>query len=261
MRITYRNLNNKEYWNRRWQNLPVDNFPIDDNFYPLKYAKKVIIDKKGLILEAGCGAGRVLNYYYKLGYKVVGIDFISEVIKKINKVHPYIKAEEGDIRNLRFNDNYFQYVLAFGLYHNLNISDLNTSLKETFRVMKNRGKIVASFRADNLQTLVTDFIANFKLNNVKNKNKIFHKLNLKKKELCEIFEKHGFEVEEILQVENMPFLYKFKLFRKQSHKKFNENKARTEGYRLSLLGNLIQRFLINFFPDQFCNVYVIIAKK
>ena len=58
MRITYRNLNNKEYWNRRWQNLPLDNFPIDDNFYPLKYIGLVIIDKKGLILEAGCGAKR-----------------------------------------------------------------------------------------------------------------------------------------------------------------------------------------------------------
>ena len=98
MRITYRNLNNKEYWNRRWQNLPLDKFPIDDNFYPLKYAKKVIIDKKGLILEAGCGAGRILNYYDKLGYKIVGVDFFNKVIKKINKL--LIKAEEGDIRNL-----------------------------------------------------------------------------------------------------------------------------------------------------------------
>ena len=39
--------------------------------------------------------------------------------------------------------------------------------------MKNRGKIVASFRADNLQTLLTDFIANFKLNNLKIKIKYF----------------------------------------------------------------------------------------
>ena len=43
--------------------------------------------------------------------------------------------------------------------------------------MKNTGKIVASFRADNLQTLLTDFIANIKSNNIKNKNKVFHKLN------------------------------------------------------------------------------------
>lgn len=62
-------------------------------------------------------------------------------------------------------------------------------------------------------------------------------------------------------VENMPILYKFSIFRSAEHKKFDENKARAEGYRLSWFGQRLQNFLMRFFPDQFCNIYVLIASK
>jgi len=59
----------------------------------------------------------------------------------------------------------------------------------------------------------------------------------------------------------MPILYKFRLFRASSHKRFDENKARAEGYRLSFIGEFLQNSLMRFFPDQFCNIYVLIAHK
>ena len=59
----------------------------------------------------------------------------------------------------------------------------------------------------------------------------------------------------------MPFLYKFRIFRAKEHKDFNENRGRKEGYKFSKLGQMIQGFLIKFFPDQFCNIYLIIASK
>jgi hypothetical protein len=62
-------------------------------------------------------------------------------------------------------------------------------------------------------------------------------------------------------VENMPILYKFAIFRSSSHKKFDENIARAEGYCLSWLGQRLQNFLMRYFPDQFCNIYVLIANK
>jgi hypothetical protein len=45
------------------------------------------------------------------------------------------------------------------------------------------------------------------------------------------------------------------------HKRFDENKARKEGYRLSWLGQALQNFLMRVFSDQFCNIYVLIARK
>ena len=57
------------------------------------------------------------------------------------------------------------------------------------------------------------------------------------------------------------FFYKFKFFRSTNHKIFNENKGRLEGYKLSYLGNFIQNFLIKFFPNSFCNIYLAITEK
>ncbi len=57
MRITYRNANNKDYWAKRWGDIPADSPMENADAYPLKYAQMTVKDKSGKILEAGCGAG------------------------------------------------------------------------------------------------------------------------------------------------------------------------------------------------------------
>ena len=89
----------------------------------------------------------------------------------------------------------------------------------------------------------------------------FHKMNLTYSKFRNLFESAGFTVETIEPVENMPLLYKFAFFRDQKHKSFNENLARVEGYKLSWLGQLLRNFLMKFFPNQFCNIFVLIAHK
>ena len=70
-----------------------------------------------------------------------------------------------------------------------------------------------------------------------------------------------FFVKKIRPVENMPLLYKTRLFRAQGHKTFDESLGRREGYKLSTLGQTIQGLLIGLFPHQFCNIYVLDAEK
>ena len=106
--------------------------------YPLKYAQMTVKDKAGKILEAGCGAGRILRYYHDLGYDIIGIDFIDVAISKLNKIDPTLRIEVGDITNLRFEDQSFKYVLAFGLYHNLE-HRLDKAILETNRVLEKNG--------------------------------------------------------------------------------------------------------------------------
>ena len=121
----------------------------------------------------------------------------------------------------------------------------------------------ASFRADNLQTRLTDWLADrrSKKAGLGNETREFHKMNLTRSEYKTYFKRVGFEVLETFPVENMPIIYKFAFFRASSHKVFDENKARKEGYQLSWLGNFLQRFLMRFFPDQICNIFVVIARK
>jgi SAM-dependent methyltransferase len=263
MRITYRRRNNKEYWAKRWEDIPADPPMTNTNAYPLKYAELTINSKKGKILEAGCGAGRLLRYYKENGYDIIGMDFIETAINKLKAVDPTLKVETGDITNLKYEDHSFEYMLSFGLYHNLPDGKLQEAIKETYRVLEHGGKVCASFRADNIQTRLTDWLTEYRATKEQPSDgvKEFHKMNLSGAEFKKFFENEGFVVEKVYPVENMPILYKFSLFRSALHKKFNENLARKEGYRLSFMGHLFQNFLINCFPNQFCNIFVLIAKK
>ena len=261
MRITYRSTKNKNYWNNRWENIPADE-PMDNlDAYPLKYSEMCIKNNDGKILEAGCGNGRILRYYHNRGYNITGFDFIKVAIEKLKQTDPTISADVGDITKLRYKNESFKYVLAFGLYHNLE-NGLENALSETYRVLINNGLVCASFRADNIQTRLTDWLTNRRTKNPDSDGGlVFHKMNLTKKEFSSLFKKNNFEVEYIFPVENMPILYKFPFFRANSHKIFDENTARSEGYKLSVLGQLLQNILMKFFPNQFCNIYVLIARK
>jgi ubiquinone/menaquinone biosynthesis C-methylase UbiE len=265
VRITYRNHNVKDYWTSRWDDIPADQ-PMENNqVYPLKYAEQTIKDREGKILEAGCGAGRILRYYHNQEVDIIGMDFIEVAIEKLKQIDSTLKVEVGDITNLRFADKTFKYILAFGLYHNLE-NGLEQAIKETYRVLENSGSVCASFRADNIQTKLTDWLTERRTSRSsavgrKGEKQSFHKMNLTRSEFKQAFENAGFNIDSIAPVENMPILYKFSFFRASNHKQFDENIARAEGYRLSWFGQRLQNFLMRFFPDQFCNIYVLIAHK
>ena len=261
MRITYRNINNKDYWNKRWEDIPADEPMINTNAYPLKYSEMVIKNNDGQILEAGCGNGRILRYYHDRGYEIIGIDFIEVAIDKLKKTDPTLRVEFGDITKIKFANESFKYLLAFGLYHNLE-NKLEDAISETHRVLKKNGKVCTSFRADNIQTRLTDWLISRRSEDPGNDGPlVFHKMNITKNEFSSLFENHGFEIETIYPVENMSLFYRFPFFREKPHKEFNENLARSEGYKLSVLGQILQNLLMKYFPNQFCNIYVLIAHK
>lgn len=257
MRITYRSKNNREYWKERWQNISIDEPINNEKIYPIKFSNMIINNHNQKILEAGCGAGRILRYYHNKNFKIIGIEFIENIVKKLKSIDNSLDVRVGNILNLNFSNNFFDVILSFGLYHNFQQNDLSKSLDETFRVLKNGGILCASFRADNLQEKILDWINRDKFS----KKKEFHKLNLKKKEFIELLQKHNFKIKKVYNVQNMPFLYKFKFFREKEQKKFNENIARAEGYKLSFVGKILQNILIKIFPENFCNLYLIIAEK
>ena len=105
MRITYRTRDVKEYWAARWSDIPADDPMGNRDAYPLKYAEMAVASTKTKILEAGCGAGRILRYYHEREYNIVGIDYIDVAIEKLRLVDSSLQVEVGDITNLRFEDS------------------------------------------------------------------------------------------------------------------------------------------------------------
>jgi len=261
MRLTYRSQSNIEYWSGRWDAVEIDDEMTNEEVYPLKYSQ--MLELKGRILEAGCGAGRILRYYKNRGYEIIGIDFVESVIDHLKQSDPELDVYSADMRDLPFESNSFGAVLAFGLYHNFYGEDLHKALEETNRVTNDGGWLCASFRADNIQNRINDWLASrHKKQQQASADALqFHKANIDYNEFKRLITQHGFEVKDILPVVNMPLLYKFKLFRARGHKDFNELAGRNEGYRLNVVGGMIQDVLMKLMPNQFCNVYVAIAKK
>ena len=147
MRETYRSEDNKTYWTKRWDSIDVDEMMENTEEYPLKYTLEAISHKNEnqKILEAGCGAGRILSYLYNKNYNVVGIEFIDSAVKKIKIKNPKQQVYTMDILKTNFNDEEFDTILAFGLYHNFQLENFKKSLIETKRILKKKWNIMFFF--------------------------------------------------------------------------------------------------------------------
>lgn len=264
MRVSYRAHHNRDYWEKRWASIEVDTGEADPGKYPLKYAQRAVSGRGQKILEAGCGAGRLLRYYHTRGYRIVGMDFIASAVEKLKTADPTLDVRAGDIRETPFQDGEFDVVLAFGLYHNFEdkpVGALSDALRETWRILKPGGVLCASFRADNIQNRAIDWVSDRKSPRDKARDLKFHKLNLTRDEFAARLESAGFQLQEAHDVENMPVLYQFPIFRAGLSRKMDETGARASGYRLNPVGAWIQSTLMKISSRQFCNIYVVIARK
>ncbi len=263
MRISYRaHGGSRDYWQGRWDGVAVDSGAINLERYPGLYAERTInraIKGRGAggpVLEAGCGAGRVLRHFHERNVDMVGLDFIASVLAAIHGEDPTIPLAAGDITALPFPDGAFSAVLAFGLYHGLE-HGLEAAMADTRRVLKKGGILCASMRLDNLQNRITDRMAG---HGAPTGARRFHKLNLTTAEFKALVSGAGFRVEAVDYVENMSFLYKFPILRHASQRIFRENEARGAGYRFNLAGNLLQRTAMALAPSQMANLAVISAR-
>ena len=268
MRITYRQKGHKEYWEDRWSKLNADEPMSNRSSYPLSYALLASENSKGQILEAGCGGGRLLRYFHAAGNQIVGFDYIHSIVAKLKQCDTSLQLHTADVTRLPYRTGSFGTVLAFGLLHNLPLECAQAGLQEMSRVLVTGGKICVSYRADNLQNWINDFITgptgsgwlSHIVANMRVSGGQFHKMNLRIDEFQELIKGVGLQIESSASATNMPLVYKLKWFRATTHREFSESLAREEGYQLSLIGRFVHSLLMRF-PRTFCNVHVIVARK
>lgn len=147
----------KAIWHEHWEN--IDKGSPEQILYS-RFSKeachclKNLIDGEAdnLILEAGCGTGRLCCLLAKdlPNSKIIGVDIsqnaldIGNSLKKFLRL-PNISFEGGDIFSLRYPDEYFDVVFNEGVIEHFSLEDTLTykdALREMIRVTKPGGKII-----------------------------------------------------------------------------------------------------------------------
>lgn len=261
MKKIYRDKVNSDYWEDRWANSGVDKDGFENkDIYPIKYAE-LVINKGDKILEAGCGAGRIYFHYKNNGFNIKGIEYSKNAIKNILSKDSNAEVVEGSITNLPYDDNSFNNILAFGLYHNFeDEEEIQKSFDETYRVLCDGGHLVASVRFDSLENNLVEKIMQKRANGKKFDK--FHRCHFSLDDMKKFLGKH-MEIQNVYYARNVSFLFKYDIFRVNELKSsnFSESNARSNGFKLNLFGRILDDFLHKLFPKYFSNLLVIIARK
>ncbi len=255
MRKTYREKKSPEYWNSRWNQIPVDAPAEGHDRYPLLYANMVVRDGDGEVLELGCGPGRLLRYYHAKGTRIVGVDNVEAVITKLQACDPALRVVHADARTLPFETGRFGTVLCFGVYHSLE-DDVPAAIGETFRVLRPGGRLCAEFRSDSLHNRMIDSYKGFGKHGTE-----FHKWNYQRQEARAMLGKAGFLIESEHAALNMPLLYHVPFLRHPSQRRSDEHSARISGYRLRPWLQTLHSAGLRLVPGSLANLYIFVCRK
>lgn len=96
------------------------------------------IQPNSKVLDIGCGNGR--NLFYRNDLDIIGLELSVELCKIVTKRGG--KVVHGNMIDLPFKDNSFDYIISIASYHHLdNNEDRTKAVNEMYRVLKEKGLI------------------------------------------------------------------------------------------------------------------------
>lgn len=135
--------NTPDFWEANWEANHFEQsvrFCAVDPLRPLfeKYSRP-----GALMLEGGCGMGNYVTYYTSRGWRVVGLDFAQETLKKLRIRQPNLNLCGGDVSRLPFADETFDIYYSGGVVEHFE-GGAEASLREARRVLKKDGFLLIS---------------------------------------------------------------------------------------------------------------------
>jgi ubiquinone/menaquinone biosynthesis C-methylase UbiE len=136
-----KNINNEKTWDEiasQWNKYRVKTSPTVLNF---------LKDKKGKVLDLGCGSGR--NFISLSGLEWYATDISKEMIKYAKKTAEEKRIEvelrKADSSNIPYKDAFFDAVICYAVLHCIESKDKRQkTLKEIHRVLKSGGQALIS---------------------------------------------------------------------------------------------------------------------
>ncbi|GAI52286.1 unnamed protein product, partial [marine sediment metagenome] len=106
---------------------------VRNNRFIIGHTKKYL-SPGAKVLEGGCGRGNKVYALYQHGYDAYGVDYAEETVKKVNQYAPELKITVDDIRNLNFEDGFFDGYWSLGVIEHF-YDGYDAMLREMHRVL------------------------------------------------------------------------------------------------------------------------------
>lgn len=97
-------------------------------------------EKGKLYLDLGCGTGNLMSAVREIGIPLIGVDFSEEMLKRASKKGKNLVM--ADLQHLPFKDGCIDGIASVNVFYQLSHPEM--FLKEIYRVLKPRGKIIIS---------------------------------------------------------------------------------------------------------------------
>jgi len=111
----------------------------------LRIIENLNITPPAKILDLGCGTGYSTELLKELGFEVIGIDILDEMLKYAIKKG--LNVKKADMRNLTeyFNEKEFDYVVSTSALQWVSIGERRKVAEGCYYVLKDGGKIGIHF--------------------------------------------------------------------------------------------------------------------
>lgn len=150
-----------------------------------------LLSREKRILEIGCGAGSLSNYFCERGYDITSIEISKVALERAKELYKGLTVYQMSAEKLEFQDNYFDIVLSFDVLEHIPAVDAH--LREVQRVLRGGGYYL--FQTPNKYT-------NIPFEVVKDRSlkyRIYHPSLQSYLSLKRLMDKNGFDIKVIKQ--------------------------------------------------------------
>ena len=114
--------------------------------------------EKAEVLDAGCGAGRMITYLNSLdeNLTVIGVDLSPTMIGHAKSSHPHNVIVEGDLAALPFPDSTFDGVLAWYSVIHTPTHELAAIFNECHRILRTSGLLLVAYQSGSGERMISD---------------------------------------------------------------------------------------------------------
>lgn len=101
------------------------------------------VKENDLVLDVGCGNGRLIQLFLKLPVQYTGLDSCEHLLKLASEAYPDKTFVRGDVLKLPFDTGYFDVLFCIATIHHVPSDDLrNQTMREIYRVLKSGGYLI-----------------------------------------------------------------------------------------------------------------------